>query len=315
MKEIMSFQESFANITSEQFKNGICRLYIQEYPFTVELTENNIEIKFPFNQKQGPIFLRKTANQRKFLIYKWLSIDYTITYRILFDEVIAMNADFSRTLALLRQEKGISQRKAAKELGISQALLSHYENGIREPGLAFVKKACNYYHVSADYLLGRTLDRDGGMIDAESLYDSSDEKGTLRGSIAATLQKKMLVNTAGVLFELLGKTNDRTLITSAGSYLGGAFYQLYRALHRASGGKEGYFGLDATAYQSGAVDAQMRADYIAYVSSLAQLSEKDGAFASMEDEALASLYPGLMQSVTQVLHSTEEKTNSLLGRK
>ena len=142
-----------------------------------------------------------------------------------------MNADFSRTLALLRQEKGISQRKAAKELGISQALLSHYENGIREPGLAFVKKACNYYHVSADYLLGRTLDRDGGMIDAESLYDSSDEKGTLRGSIAATLQKKMLVNTAGVLFELLGKTNDRTLITSAGSYLGGAFYQLYRALH------------------------------------------------------------------------------------
>ena len=133
-----------------------------------------------------------------------------------------MNADFSRTLALLRQEKGISQRKAAKELGISQALLSHYENGIREPGLAFVKKACDYYHVSADYLLGRTLDRDGGMIDAESLYDSSDEKGTLRGSIAATLQKKMLVNTAGVLFELLGKTNDRTLITSAGGYLAGS---------------------------------------------------------------------------------------------
>ena len=205
-------------------------------------------------------------------------MNYTITYRILNDEendkneVMTMNADFSRTLALLRQEKGISQRKAAKELGISQALLSHYENGIREPGLAFVKKACDYYHVSADYLLGRTLDRDGGMIDAESLYDSSDEKGTLRGSIAATLQKKMLVNTAGVLFELLGKTNDRTLIASAGGYR-------------------------------------------AYVSSLETLTEKDGAFATMEDEALAALYPGLMQSVTQVLHSTEEKTNSLLGRK
>ena len=107
----------------------------------------------------------------------------------------------------------------------------------------------------------------------------------------------------------------RTLITSAGGYLGGAFYQLYRALHRASGGKEGYFGLDATAYQSGAVDAQMRADYITYASSLTALAEKDGAFAPMEDEALAALYPGLMQSVTQVLHSTEEKTNSLLGRK
>ena len=54
----------------------------------------------------------------------------------------------------------------------------------------FVKKACDYYHVSADYLLGRTLDRDGGMIDSDELCDSSDEKGTLRGSIAATLQKR-----------------------------------------------------------------------------------------------------------------------------
>ena len=67
-----------------------------------------------------------------------------------------MATDFSRTLSLLRQEKGVSQRKAAAELGISQALLSHYENGIREPGLAFVTRVCGYYHVSADYLLGRT---------------------------------------------------------------------------------------------------------------------------------------------------------------
>jgi len=43
------------------------------------------------------------------------------------------NPDFARTLSLLRQEKGISQRQAAKALGISQALLSHYENAAREP--------------------------------------------------------------------------------------------------------------------------------------------------------------------------------------
>ena len=58
-----------------------------------------------------------------------------------------MNAEFSRTLSLLRQEKGVSQRTAAGVLGISQALLSHYENGIREPGLTFVVKACDYYGV------------------------------------------------------------------------------------------------------------------------------------------------------------------------
>ena len=66
-----------------------------------------------------------------------------------------MSSDFSRSLTLLRKEKGISQRAAAKELGISQALLSHYENGAREPGLAFVCRACDYYGVSADFLLGR----------------------------------------------------------------------------------------------------------------------------------------------------------------
>ena len=71
-----------------------------------------------------------------------------------------MATDFSRTLSLLRQETGVSQRKAAA-LGVSQALLSHYENGIREPGLAFVSRVCDYYHVSADFLLGRSSSRDG----------------------------------------------------------------------------------------------------------------------------------------------------------
>ena len=66
-----------------------------------------------------------------------------------------MYAQFARTLSRLRHEKGVSQRQAAQELGVSQALLSHYENGIREPGLAFVVRACDYYQVSADYLLGR----------------------------------------------------------------------------------------------------------------------------------------------------------------
>ena len=60
------------------------------------------------------------------------------------------NPEFPRTLSLLRQEKGVSQRTAAEALGISQALLSHYENGAREPGLVFVVKACDYYNVSAE---------------------------------------------------------------------------------------------------------------------------------------------------------------------
>jgi transcriptional regulator with XRE-family HTH domain len=62
---------------------------------------------------------------------------------------------FCDILAALRKNKGVSQRKAAAELHISQALLSHYENGAREPGLPFLCRACDYYGVTADYLLGR----------------------------------------------------------------------------------------------------------------------------------------------------------------
>jgi len=65
-----------------------------------------------------------------------------------------MSRTFSETISALRREKGLSQRAAAADLNISQALLSHYENGAREPGLEFVCRVCRYYGVSADYLLG-----------------------------------------------------------------------------------------------------------------------------------------------------------------
>ena len=70
-----------------------------------------------------------------------------------------MERDFAQTMSLLRREKGVSQRTAASELNISQALLSHYENGAREPGIPFICRACEYYGVSADYMLGISDDK------------------------------------------------------------------------------------------------------------------------------------------------------------
>ncbi len=51
-----------------------------------------------------------------------------------------MTRGFSETMSELRRKKGASQRTAAAELGISQALHSHYENGAREP--AFRRTIC-----------------------------------------------------------------------------------------------------------------------------------------------------------------------------
>lgn len=48
-----------------------------------------------------------------------------------------------------------------RRLGVSQALLSHYEKGIRECGLDFVTRAAKLYHVTCDYLLGYSESRTG----------------------------------------------------------------------------------------------------------------------------------------------------------
>ena len=56
-----------------------------------------------------------------------------------------MNCDFPKKLAAERKKRGISQKQAAAALGVSQALLSHYEKGIRECSLDFVVKVSQYY--------------------------------------------------------------------------------------------------------------------------------------------------------------------------
>ncbi len=65
-----------------------------------------------------------------------------------------MNCEFPKIISDLRKSKGISQKQAAIDLGISQALLSHYEKGIRECGLDFLIKLSDYYEVTCDELLG-----------------------------------------------------------------------------------------------------------------------------------------------------------------
>ncbi len=67
-----------------------------------------------------------------------------------------MSTSVSTRLVELRKEKNLSQKEAATALGVSQALLSHYEKGIRECGLDFLCRASTFYDVSTDYLLGMT---------------------------------------------------------------------------------------------------------------------------------------------------------------
>ena len=124
-------------------------------------------------------------------------------------------SDFSRTLALLRREKKISQRAAAGDLGVSQALLSHYENGLREPGLSFVVRAADYYGVSCDYLLGRSMARDGSAVPAERMEGTDTET-----------EHSQIVQAAALLLQVAESHEIE-------SYFAVAIYKVYRYLYMA----------------------------------------------------------------------------------
>lgn len=220
-----------------------------------------------------------------------------------------MNSSFSRTLSLLRKEKGLSQKSAAAQLKISQALLSHYENGVREPGLSFVVDAADFYGVSADFLLGRTMSRDGTAINVNELHDATEDKDNiLRGSAMSLFSKKIIVNAVGILFDLLGRMENRSLVQSAYAYLGTSIYKLFRLIYTHSGKTpDAFFAVPAKRY-SEASDANMKLCEMRFK---CELDEKSDA-APISNDTLTRDYPLLVQSLLSMLHSTEKEINKLL---
>ena len=140
---------------------------------------------------------------------------------------------FPRIITLLRKEQGLSQKQVSGDLGISQALLSHYEKGIRECKLSFVVKIADYYHVSCDYLLGRTAEKTGAVIEVEDIpeNDPNLKDNQFRGSLLPTLNKKLVVNSVNIIFDILQRCNNKAITTEVSSYLSIAVYSAFRQLY------------------------------------------------------------------------------------
>jgi len=57
-------------------------------------------------------------------------------------------------LKSLRQEKKIGQNELAKQLALSNASISYWENGKQEPSASALFKLAQFFDVSVDYILG-----------------------------------------------------------------------------------------------------------------------------------------------------------------
>ena len=54
----------------------------------------------------------------------------------------------------LRTEKGISQMQLSHLVEITQSAIARYELNITEPKASDIKKFCEFFGVTSDYLLG-----------------------------------------------------------------------------------------------------------------------------------------------------------------
>lgn len=58
----------------------------------------------------------------------------------------------------LRLLRCLRIKDIAESIGLSPMAYNHYEWGDREPSLDVLKKLCDFFDVSADYLIGRSDD-------------------------------------------------------------------------------------------------------------------------------------------------------------
>ena len=66
---------------------------------------------------------------------------------------------FFQRLRDMREDSDMSQAQIAALLGIQQTVYSRYERGFQTIPLEHLMKLADYYHVSLDYLTGRTNNR------------------------------------------------------------------------------------------------------------------------------------------------------------
>lgn len=72
--------------------------------------------------------------------------------------------DVGKRITTLRMAKGMSQKKLAAMTNITEASLSRYENGMREPKITTLMKLASTLNCTVDFLIGKTEIEDGVIV-------------------------------------------------------------------------------------------------------------------------------------------------------
>jgi transcriptional regulator with XRE-family HTH domain len=223
-----------------------------------------------------------------------------------------VNDSFPRIITLLRTERNITQKDAARDLNISQALLSHYERGARECGLDFLIKIADYYGVSCDYLLGRTSERSGAKLTVNDIPEPENaDDSMMKGSTLPVLNKKLIANSLNIIFDLLQKLDNNDLTNQISVYQMIAVYKIFRILYSAnSQNSSSFFSVSENAFK-GFSDASMSLTE-SRINSLVSGRETDGMKPvsdtqplSMSFDSLSSDYQLYASSLMNLIRNAE----------
>jgi transcriptional regulator with XRE-family HTH domain len=81
---------------------------------------------------------------------------------------------FAQRLKKLREEHGLSTRALGEIIGTSNATISRYETGKRDPDLVLVHNIAQYFGVTIEYLCGQDVDSNEKNL-LKTYSDLSDE--------------------------------------------------------------------------------------------------------------------------------------------
>ena len=226
--------------------------------------------------------------------------------------------EFNRIITLLRKERGITQKQAAQDLGVSQALLSHYEKGIRECGLDFVVRVADYYNVSCDYLLGRSADRSGQTLTVEDIPNPENAKDSIyKGSVLPVMNKKLISNSLNILFDKLALCQDKGLVGEVSAYLMLAVYKMFRLVYSAAPkNAQSLFSLTQGRWEGysnaamSAAEANVKATLAGEDMGSGPAFKDAGCFA-MTTESLSHEYPLYASSLLNLIKSSESRVEKM----
>jgi transcriptional regulator with XRE-family HTH domain len=65
-----------------------------------------------------------------------------------------MELSFGEKIKLLRENAELSQEELGQEIGMTQRKISYLEHNKYEPSIDDLRAFCQFFNISADYLLG-----------------------------------------------------------------------------------------------------------------------------------------------------------------